>query len=124
MRLHPLLMATTLALAGCGQPVPEPAPSWAALGLPGKTLELIDDDKVESYRFEAEGLVVATRGTRAALTAPLLYWRAERDRLAISPDANAGPLEVLHAVAIQGNRLQVRRQSGEQAQFTLTASRN
>lgn len=81
--LLPLAFATLLV--GCSRAAEGQSTDWSALELEGKTLDLIDDARVETYAFSKQGLVAATVGTKGgAIAAPLFYWRVEGQSLVIS----------------------------------------
>jgi hypothetical protein len=111
------LMAS-LSLADTNHPV-----SWAELGLPGKTLVLMDGQKVERYRLLEGGAVAVSMGvTSGPLAAPLWFWRLEKDQLVIADSPQTTPQEALRLLRVDGRVLHVSRKSGASAQFRLTAT--
>ena len=113
----------TIALDGwapmdAGRPV-----DWETLSLEGKSLELIDDTRVETYHFGAEGLAAATSGNKdGPLTGPVLYWRVDDQSLIISKSQNAQVLEELRILRVQADIVSVMRKTGAKAEFRIIAT--
>ena len=123
MRSILLPLAVAAFLAGCS-PAQEGQPTdWSTLELQGKTLDLIDDSKIETYRFTEQGLVSATFGTKGgAVTGPLFYWRVEGQSLVISESPGQQGVEELATPKIQGDVVSAKRNSGASVQYRLGKS--
>ncbi|NCT82965.1 MAG: hypothetical protein GXC94_07485 [Comamonadaceae bacterium] len=123
MRSFVLALTVAAALAGCSR-VEEAQPTdWSSLGLQGKTMDLIDDSKIESYRFSEQGLVAATFGTKGgAVAAPLFYWRVEGQALVISEAPGQQGVEELTTPKIQRDVVSAKRKSGASVQYRLAKS--
>jgi hypothetical protein len=123
MRSFLLPLAAAAFLAGCS-PTQEGKPTdWSTLALQGKTLDLIDDSKIETYAFAEQGLVAATYGTKGgAVAAPLFYWRVEGQSLVISESPGQQGVEELLTPKIQGDVVSAKRKSGASVQYRLAKS--
>ncbi len=123
MRSVLLSLVFTAALFGCSRVEESQPTAWSELGLQGKTLDLIDDSKIETYRFAEQGLVVATFGTKdGAVTAPLYYWRIEGPALVISELPGQQGVEVLVTPALQRDVVTAKRKSGASVRYRLAKS--
>ena len=97
--------------------------SWSSLDLAHATLELVDDEKYEVFRFNQDGFVAATLGTRnGPLTAPLLHWRIKGDHLIISFQPHSGVYADLHTPRRDGNLLTVQRNPSGESRYRITQS--
>lgn len=86
-------------------------------------MDLIDDSKIESYRFSEQGLVAATFGTKGgAVAAPLFYWRVEGQALVISEAPGQQGVEELTTPKIQRDVVSAKRKSGASVQYRLAKS--
>ena len=93
-----------------GQPA-----DWAAMGLQGKTLELVDRERVEEYRFGDEGAVTATIGQRQGpLAGPVFYWRIDGAALIISQERGKQAFVALEEPRVRGDLVSVKRKAGGQ----------
>lgn len=111
------------ALLGCSRVEEGQPTAWSELGLQGKTLGLIDDSKIETYRFAEQGLVAATFGTKGgAVTALLYYWRIEGPALVISELPGQQGVEVLVTPALQRDVVTAKRKSGASVRYRLAKS--
>lgn len=122
---HSLTMTVVLfVLAGCsasdaGQPV-----SWKEIELAGKTLELIDEKRIESYRFEPDNLVEATLGEKSgALTGPTLYWKINDQVLLLSEDKDFKNSDKYSTPLVNNDVLTVRTLIFSQSQYRLSLSK-
>lgn len=123
MRSIVLTLAFAMFLAGCSRAQEGQPTEWSTLGLEGKTLDLIDDSKIETYAFTEQGLVAATFGTKGgAVTAPLFYWRVEGQSLVISESPGQQGVEELVTPKIQGDVVSAKRKSGASVQYRLAKS--
>lgn len=123
MRSIILPLAFAFFLAGCSRAQEGQPTDWSALRLQGKTLDLIDDSKIETYRFTEQGLVAATFGTRGgSVTAPLFYWRVEGQALVISESPGQQGVEELVTPRIQGDVVSAKRKSGAGVRYRLAKS--
>lgn len=123
MRSVLLSLAVAAVLAGCSRVEESQPTAWSALGLQGKTLDLIDESKIETYRFAEQGLVAATLGTKGgAVAAPLYYWRIEGQALVISESPGQQGVEELVTPAIHGDVVSAKRKSGASVQYRLAKS--
>ena len=123
MRSILLPLAAAAFLTGCSHAQEGQPTDWLTLGLQGKTLDLIDDSKIETYAFAQQGLVAATFGTKGgAVTAPLFYWRIEGQSLVISESPGQQGLEELVTPKIQGDIVSAKRKSGARVQYRLAKS--
>ena len=76
---------TAVCIIGCSPSEPAKPTTWEAEALVGKTLTLIDEKKLEEYRFGQEHFVAAAFGIKdGPLTAPLFYWKRDDGKLVIS----------------------------------------
>lgn len=108
------------------------ATDWNTLNLPGKTLELIDESIVQILRFEVDGNVIATLGTRdGAVAGPILFWEVKNGILVISKDQGLPAIVELRKPPVQGavlsvfgRVLHVTGRSGEKFQYKLSQKRN
>ncbi|MCE4557194.1 hypothetical protein [Pelomonas cellulosilytica] len=123
--MRPVLLPLAFAavLVGCSPAEEGQSTDWSTLGLEGKTLDLIDDAKVETYAFAKQGLVAATVGTKGgALAAPLFYWRIEGQSLVISELPGEQAVEELMAPKIHGDVVTAKRKAGPSVQYRLATS--
>lgn len=123
--MRPVLLPLAFAavLVGCSRAEEGQSTDWSALALEGKTLDLIDDAKVETYSFAKQGLVVATAGTKGgAIAAPLFYWRVEGQSLVISELPGQQAVEELMAPKILGDVVIAKRKAGASVQYRLATS--
>lgn len=108
-------------MIGCSRPVEEKSTDWAKLALHGKSLDLIDDKGIESYRFHEDGIVVATFGTKGGpITAPLFYWKINGDCLTISEASDGKIFRELCSPSIQEDVIRAKRKDGSMAQYRLS----
>lgn len=123
MRIGLSVLSIVVALAGCSKTGGGQPAEWSSLQLQGKTLDLIDDDKVETYRFHDQGLVAVTLGAKGGpVTAPLFYWRINGNVLVISEMPDQQDLEALGGPTVQGDVVTVSRKSGARARYRLAKS--
>jgi hypothetical protein len=121
MRKFFALIFTVICIISCSPSEPERPTTWEAEALVGKTLTLIDDKKLEEYRFGQEHFVAAAFGIKdGPIAAPLFYWKIADGKLVISESEEFGSsLEELTAVSKHGRTIKVRRKSGEAAEYKL-----
>ena len=117
-------LSIAAVVAGCSHADEGRATDWTALSLQGKTLDLVDDAKVETYSFSGQGLVAVTIGTKGGpVAAPLYYWRVKDNSLIISELPNEKGVEELGTPKIQGDLVSAKRGTGSKAQYRLSKSR-
>ncbi|MFA6063606.1 MAG: hypothetical protein WC736_13530 [Gallionella sp.] len=115
-----LAILCALALPGCSPSNKGNPTSWAAIQLTGKSLELIDSEQVEFYRFLRDGGVAATAGIQnGPLIAPVLYWKIDNNNLLIAEDPRFETSESFSAPFIQGDVVTVKRGLFRWSQFKL-----
>lgn len=100
---------------------------WETINLPGKWLELIDPVSVQSLRFDADGYVAATIGTKEALAAPIFFWKVKNGILLISDDEDSPAMMELskprvsgHPLSTLGQILSVTDENGREIQYKLS----
>jgi hypothetical protein len=104
------------ARADEGQPT-----NWVALRLPGKTLELIDDTRVEIYSFNDRGDVTATIGQKGGpLVGPIFYWRIKGTSLIISGSPGKPGITELDDPEVHGDIVSAKRTPGVKIEYRLT----
>jgi hypothetical protein len=118
-----LVLIGMLALVGCRKPDEGTRVQWAALALPGKTLELMDDKKLLIFPISANGMSPASIGTKAGpVAAPLFFWKIEKNVLRISVLPDSDIFEELSEPALKENVVTVTDKSGDRVRYKLTAS--
>ena len=117
--MHFVWILLMLLLGGCA---PErPSTNWAAIGLPGKSLELIDDNQVEYFIFRDDGQAGATLGFKdGPQAAPILLWKMDGEFLVIYAGLEPETYrQDLQAIAVNGDIVSVRTRSGKKKNYRL-----
>jgi len=118
MRLSYIFLVAAF-VGGCTQTDSQPL-NWDTFALMGKTLELVDEQKLEEYRFDGNGMTAVTIGWKnGPLAAPLYYWHTENTTLSISEEPGLAPIEKFDLLSVQGDHVNVRRKSGEKVSFKV-----
>ena len=121
MRTGFAILSIAAILAGCSKADEGLPTDWPSLHLQGKTLDLVDDAKVETYSFNDQGLVSVTIGTRGGpVAAPLYYWKLKGNVLVISEFPDQPGAEELSSPKVQGDLVSASRTSGTRVQFRLS----
>ena len=92
MRKLILLPFLAVMMTSCAtENSPGTASTWEIISVPTLELELLDEAAVERLSFRIDGLVLATIGKPSGpLTAPLLYWHLDGERLVIADQLTGG----------------------------------
>jgi len=118
-----LIALVVLALAACSHPDEGQATDWTTLSLQGKTLDLDDGSKIETYRFSGEGVVGVDLGTQGgAITGPVFFWHIKDGLLVIPEEPDAKVFEELSKPRIQGDLFYATRKNGATAKYRLSES--
>ena len=113
-----LFAIASLALGCATEPRRTDVDGWTKQKVVGLSMDLIDPDRVEQYRFARGGYVSTTVGTRELLSGPLAEWRVRAGILQILDSGKVtDELTLLH---IDGRVMTVRRRSGETDRFRYT----
>jgi hypothetical protein len=92
---------------------------WDADELAGLSLELVDSQRVETLRFQAGGRVLATLGSKDAITARILQWKLAGNRLQILDGDNLR--DELTLVSRDDKTLNALRRDGILAQYKIAS---
>ena len=117
-RLLSILLAASFALGLAKADEGSPT-DWKSIGLIGKTLTLIDQNRVETFAFVEGGMTMATVGTKEALAGPVFYWKLRGNVLVISERPDSGVYEELSSPMVSGSVVTATRKSGSKVQFQL-----
>ena len=117
-RLLSILLAALFALGPAEADEGRPT-DWKSIALLGKTLTLIDKNRVETFAFVEGGMTMATVGTKEALAGPLFYWKLRGGALVISELPDSGVYEELSSPMVNGSVVTATRKSGSRVQFQL-----
>ncbi|UOD31784.1 hypothetical protein INH39_08910 [Massilia violaceinigra] len=101
---------------------------WNTISLPGKRLELIDPMQIEVLRFNENGYVSATIGTKEVVAAPLFFWMVRNGILLVSGDKDfslifselSEPRVDAHPASDSGQTLSVTAKNGKQIRYKLS----
>jgi hypothetical protein len=94
--------------------------SWNDYRIVGKRFELVDAERIQSYRFGRDGLVAAVLGTKnGPVAAPLLYWPIDGERLLISRARGGEPNEVLTLITISAPEISAQNISGQIVRYRV-----
>jgi len=97
------------------------ARSWESLSLAGKRLELIDDERIETYALAKEGWASTVIGYRhGAVTGPVMYWKIADGNLLLSESHDFDTIEAIPPPRVSGAILTVRRGLFETEKFRLS----
>jgi hypothetical protein len=117
---HSTVLLALIFLVSCGADDAGESISWEEVGLTGKTLELIDEQRVEAYQFQENNLVMATFGEKnGALTAPILYWKLDNKTLLISQNDTFQDSEKFRAPLMKNGVLTIRTSFIGKSKFRL-----
>lgn len=96
------------------------ASTWQALHLYGKTLELIDPIRIETYHFLENGFVAASAGDKdGEVAAPVLYWKIKDNNLLIAEDSSFKNFESFSSPHLNGDIITVQRGALRWSQYKL-----
>jgi hypothetical protein len=97
-----------------------PSSTWEALALPGKTLELIHDSRIQTLRFTS-AYVVATMGTKGGPVAgPILFWNIIEGRLVISREPHGDAIIDLLPPSVHDTVLSTRSHDGKNWRYAVS----
>jgi hypothetical protein len=111
------LVAVLLLLAACASSTEKL--SWRREAIVGHTLNIVDETRIESYRFHVEGHAIAHIGVKGGPVAgPVVDWKIETGRLIISDGGRIR--RELTLVAKERNELVTQTRWGRTIRWTLS----
>jgi hypothetical protein len=111
--LRMICLSLACALVGCASSRPQAALRWSKSEVPGLTIALDDRVKEEWYSFSGGGFVSVTYGEKKGwLTAPLLRWKIQGERLIIYK-VDKTPFQELTLISQDEKTLTVKDKAGK-----------
>lgn len=109
-------------LTGCSSEEDGKPVSWADLKLEGKSLELIDDTRLEAFHFNSDSMASAELGQKHGnMFGSIYYWRIEQNELVISEGPGSEATFRLYEPRFNNNIVTARRNFLQTARYRLQA---